>query len=48
LDTFDLPAGTYRVIMGLYDAESGDRLSLQLVGGEPAADGTLVREVRLP
>lgn len=48
LDTFDLPAGTYRVIMGLYDPESGDRLSLHLPGGERAAEGMIVREVRLP
>ncbi len=48
LDTFGLPAGTYQVNVGLYDAATGDRLSVQLPSGERVADGTLVREVRLP
>ena len=48
LDTRGLPAGTYTLSMGLYDALSQERLPLRLPDGSLAPDSTLQREVCLP
>jgi len=48
LDTHGLPAGTYTLSMGLYDAASQERLPLRLPDGSLAPNSTLQREVCLP
>ncbi len=48
LDTHGLPAGTYTLSMGLYDAVSQERLPLRLPDGSLVPDATLQREVCLP
>lgn len=48
LDTDGLPAGTYTLSMGLYDAATQERLPLHLPDGSPVPNSTLQREVRLP
>lgn len=48
LDTFDLPAGAYRLSLGLYDAATQDRLPLRLPDGALAPDAALQKEIRLP
>ncbi|MFQ6099792.1 MAG: hypothetical protein ACE5OS_00955 [Anaerolineae bacterium] len=48
LDTYGLPAGTYTLSMGLYDAVSQERLPIRLPDGSLAPNSALQREVRLP
>jgi len=48
LDTYGLPAGTYTLSMGLYDALSQERLPLLLPNGSLAPDATLQQEIHLP
>ncbi len=48
LDTFDLPAGAYRLSLGLYDAATQERLPLRLPDGSLVPDAALQKEIRLP
>jgi hypothetical protein len=44
----DLPAGSYRLITGLYNPLNGQRLPVHSESGEVVADAILVAEVSLP
>ncbi len=44
----DAPPGEYRIIVGLYDPETGERLPVEDAIGNPSGDRVVVAEVELP
>jgi hypothetical protein len=44
----EVPAGDYRLIAGLYDPLTGERLPVLADNGEPASDAILITEFSLP
>jgi hypothetical protein len=44
VDLSDAPAGSYGLAIGVYDPETGERLSVLLADGERPDDGRLVTE----